>query len=210
MLGGRVRGETDESEEGDVKDALGCRLHHGETCVDNSEGDFKSGPQSIFDNGYGEVPLGIGRGELNHVVRSPCRSETDTKPFIRSPGETAPQRLQHLQTTQAKDKANGNLLARAHLQSPKHRQWENQDTDIEDKVEDGAEKEFECKIAAVLRYVRTKLPIEPERTASGKPGDCASNQVGHGCRLKEVHGKAELPHRGEDLQDKVENGEADE
>lgn len=206
VLGGTDRGETGKTGKRDVKDALSCGMNHGETCVDDPEGNFKSGPQSIFDYCYGEVYLGRGRRELDHVVCSPCRRETDTKQFIRTLGKIAPPHLEYSQNTQTKDTANGNFLARTHPQSPKHRHRKNQDTDIEDEVEDGAEKEFEREVAAMLCHVRTKLPVELERAAGGAPGNRASNQVGYGCRLEEVYGEAELLRGGEDLQDEIENG----
>ena len=79
------------------------------------------------------------------------------------------------------------------MQSPKHRHRENQNANIEHEVENGAEKEFEVEVAAVLGDVWTKLPVEPERAACCKEGDCAGNQVGHSRRLEEVDGEAELP-----------------
>jgi len=190
VLAGTDLGETDESDKRSIEDAPCGWLHDGKACIDDSECDFKSGPQSIFDDGYGEVDLRLGCGELNHMVCSPCRSETN-------------------KNTQAKDEGKGNLLARAHMQSPEHRHWENQDADIENEVEDGTEKELVCEVAAVLGRVRSKAPIVLERAASGRPSYYTSKQVSHGCRLEEVDDVEEPFYGGEDLPKKFENGKAD-
>lgn len=88
MFGGTVCGESYESEERDAKDALDCRLHYRKTCINDSQGYFKSGPQSIVDDIYSEIQLFLGRRKRNHVVHSPCCSEADTKPSVSSLSET--------------------------------------------------------------------------------------------------------------------------